>query len=53
MKEKKEKFKVKIIYSKLPNPFHQEQVMKGGKVHKNKSKLIPRKQKYKDRTDEV
>lgn len=31
-----------------PNIWHQEQVMKGGKVHKNHKKTIPRKMKYKD-----
>lgn len=51
MKTNKEKisFKIKVDYSKLPNPFHQEQVMKGAKIHKDKSKLIPRKKKYKDK----
>jgi len=41
--------KIKNNLSKTPNPWHQEQVMKGGKIHKNKSKLIPRKKKYKDK----
>lgn len=52
MKKGNKTFKVKISYSKLPNLFHQEQVMRGGKVHKNKSKLIPRKQKYKEREED-
>ena len=39
--------KLKIDVSKLPNLWHQAQVMRGGKVHKSKKKLIPRKQKYK------
>ena len=52
MKKKNNTFKVKIKYSQLPNLFHQEQVMKGGKVHKNKYKLIPRKQKYKNKVNE-
>ena len=48
MKKKNDIIKVKVDYSKLPNLWHQEQVMKGGKIHKNKKRLIPRKRKYKD-----
>ena len=44
--------KIKTNYSKLPNIFHQEQVMKGGKIHKDKRKIIPRKQKYKNKVNE-
>lgn len=48
MKDKRIRFKIKVDYSKIPNPFHQEQVMRGGKIHKNKKKIIPRKKKYKE-----
>jgi len=44
---KDEKKKIKVRHSKLPNLWHQEQVMKGGKVHKSKKNTIPRKQKHK------
>lgn len=31
----------------LPNPWHFQQKLRGGRVHVDKSKVIPRKQKYK------
>ena len=40
--------KIKISITKIPNLWHQEQVMKGSKIHKNKKKIIPRKSKYKE-----
>lgn len=49
IKKDKMSFKIKVDYSKLPNLFHQEQVMKGAKIHKDKSKVIPRKKKYKNK----
>jgi hypothetical protein len=40
--------KIKIELSKLPNQWHQLQTMRGGRVHKNKAKVIPRRKKYKN-----
>lgn len=41
--------KIKIDRSKLPNPWHFEQKMKGGKIHKSEKYVIPRKKKYKNK----
>ncbi len=46
MSKKKQIIKLpsnKIDYAKLPNLWHQEQVMKGGKIHKSEKYTIPRK----------
>lgn len=39
-----------INYAKLPNLWHQEQVMRGGKIHKSDRNVLPRKMKYKNIT---
>jgi len=48
LKKDVNKKKIKIRYGELPNLWHQEQVMKGSKVHKSKKNTIPRKQKHKN-----
>lgn len=46
MKKKIEKYESKQPWE-LPNPWHFQQKLRGGRIHKKKKGEIPRKQKYK------